>query len=414
LKLLYFDTGMGAAGDMLTAALLELFPETQRKEILKEINSCGLPGVHSETSRVKRCGITGTLMQVKVDGQEEGEEEHHHHDHEETEHTPGHDHEGVEHHHHHHMHMDDIVRLVDGLNVPDDVKTDAKAVYERIARAEAAVHDTDVSEVHFHEVGMMDALTDVVSVSLMIRRLSPDKICAGTVTTGFGSVRCMHGILPVPAPATEKLLEGIPVQAGDIEGELCTPTGAALLGYFVDEFGPMPPMIIQKAGYGCGRKEFPKANCVRACFGEMIEEKRQDGQILCVNCNVDDMTPEDIAFATERIAEAGAVEVFTVPVGMKKSRPGTLIVAYCPPDKKDALLEAFFKYTSTIGVRTMPETGYRMKSEVREVRTGHGTVHVKKSSGFGAAKSKIDYNDAAKLAEKEHISLREARERLGL
>lgn len=410
---------MGVAGDMLTAALLELFPETQQKEILGEINDCGLPGVHSKTQRVKRCGITGTQMLVSVDGQEEGEEEHHH-DHEEVAHHAGHDHEAAEHHHHHHMHMDDIVRLVDALKVPDAVKTDAKAVYTRIAQAEAKVHDADVSEVHFHEVGMMDALADVVSVSLLIRRLAPDKICAGTVTTGFGSVRCMHGILPVPAPATEKLLEGIPVQAGNIEGELCTPTGAALLGYFVDSFGPMQPMIIRRSGYGCGKKEFPKANCVRACFGEAVGETKEEisrssdeaGKILCVNCNVDDMTAEDIAFATERIAAAGAAEVFTMPVGMKKGRPGTLITAFCAPGGRDAVTAAFMRYTSTIGVRVFAQTGYRMRSEVSEIESPVGTAHVKTSTGFGASKSKIDYDDAARLAEEEQISLQEARDRI--
>ena len=222
---------------------------------------------------------------------------------------------------------------------------------------------------------MMDALADVITVSFLIRRLAPERICAGTVTTGFGSVHCMHGILPAPAPATEKLLEGIPVQAGTIEGELCTPTGAALLGYFVDDFGPMPPMIIQKSGYGCGKKEFPKANCVRALLGEMVSDGQPQGNILCINCNVDDMTPEEIAFATERIAAAGAAEVYTVPAGMKKGRPGIQITAFCAPDRKEAVLSAFFKHTSTIGVRFFRrDTGWKAGCGSLKLRTGPCTL----------------------------------------
>lgn len=408
MKLLYLDTGMGAAGDMLGAALLELLPDDEQKNVLEEVNSCGLAGVHSEAETVSRCGIRGTLLHVTVCGQEEGTqapaENHHEHG--------GQEHGHHEHSHHHAVQMEDIVRLIDSLHLPEQVKTDAKAVYQRIAAAEARVHGADVSEVHFHEVGMMDALADVITVSLVLRRLAPDRVCAGTVTTGFGSVHCMHGILPVPAPATEKLLEGIPVQAGNIEGELCTPTGAALLGYFVNEFGPMPPMIIERSGYGCGAKEFPKANCVRALFGRAAEKEQPEGELLCVSCNVDDMTPEEAAFATERIAAAGAAEVYTTQIGMKKGRPGILITAFCPPQKQQAVLTAFFTYTSTIGVRVFPQTGYRMESRTGTLETPAGTVHIKESTGFGQTRRKVDYDDAAALAERENISLREARERV--
>ena len=397
MKLLYLDTGMGAAGDMLGAALLELLPAGERQEVLEQINGCGLEGVHSETETVFRCGIQGTLLHVTVCGnQEEGEEVP-----EEGQH---------EHAHHHGRHMEDIICLVDSLRLPEAVKKDVKAVYQRIAAAEAKVHGVDVGEVHFHEVGMMDALADVITVSLLVRRLAPDKICAGTVTTGFGSVRCMHGILPVPAPATEKLLEGIPVRAGSIEGELCTPTGAALLGYFVDTFGPMPSMIVDRSGYGCGRKEFPRANCVRALFGRAVEQETPQAEILCVNCNVDDMTPEDIAAAAKKIAEAGAAEVFTTQIGMKKGRPGILITAFCTPEREEAVEAAFFAHTSTIGLRVFPQTGYRMRSRTEERQTAAGTVHVKESTGFGQTRRKADYDDAAMMAEEKDISLREARE----
>ncbi len=243
MKTLYLDCGMGAAGDMLTAALLELLPD--REAFVEEWNALDIPGVRFTAEKCEKCGITGTHMRVTVHGKEE-------------ESGP----------HHHHGSMTDIRDIVSGLPIPTMVKLDILSVYEEIAQAESHVHGVPVEHIHFHEVGTMDAIADVTAVCLLLHRLAPDQIIASPVHVGSGQVRCAHGILPVPAPATAHILRGIPIYGGEIAGELCTPTGAALLKYFTTEFGPMPVMRVSAIGYGMGKKNFPRANCVRAMLGD--------------------------------------------------------------------------------------------------------------------------------------------------
>lgn len=246
MKTLYLDCGMGAAGDMLTAALLELLPD--RAAFVEELNGLGIPGIRFATQKSVKCGITGTHMSVTVHGHEEGEDGHHPH---------------------HHGSMADIRGIVSTLAIPTMVKLDILSVYEEIAQAESHVHGVPVAHIHFHEVGAMDAVADITAVCLLLHRLSPDQIIASPVRVGSGQVRCAHGILPVPAPATAYLLRGIPIYGGTISGELCTPTGAALLKHFVQEFGSIPAMRISAIGYGMGKKDFSSANCVRAMLGEV-------------------------------------------------------------------------------------------------------------------------------------------------
>ena len=260
MKTLYLECGMGAAGDMLMAALYELLSEEQKKAFLDTMNGLGLPGVEVAPVAAKTSGIAGTHMRVTVHGQEEHG---HHHGHEHHEHHHEH-----EHHHHHHATPGHIGEVIDGLSLPDWVKTNAKAVYDAIAQAEAQAHGCEVGDVHFHEVGALDAVADVVGVCLAIHMLEPDLITASPVHVGSGTVRCAHGVMPVPAPATAALLKGIPIYSGEVQGELCTPTGAALLKTFVQAFGPMVEMDVEKIGYGIGSKEFERANCVRAFWGE--------------------------------------------------------------------------------------------------------------------------------------------------
>ena len=253
MKTLYFDLGMGSAGDMLTGALFELMPD--RAQALAQLNALGLPGVEFVPEAASKCGVTGTHMRVIVNGREEQTEgEHSHHEHHE--------------HHHHHTSMADIEALISGLNASLAVKDNVLAVYGRIAQAESQVHGVSVSEIHFHEVGTLDALADITAVCYLLEQLAPERIVASPVQVGFGKIRCAHGILPVPAPATAQILLGIPIRAGDIPGELCTPTGAALLRQFVSDYGPMPLMTVERIGYGLGQKDFPAANCLRAMLGE--------------------------------------------------------------------------------------------------------------------------------------------------
>ena len=269
MKALYIDCGMGAAGDMLTAALLELMPEPEK--FVERLNALGIPGVEYRAVPCVKCGIKGTRMEVLVNGEEECADEHgHHHEHAHDEtHEHAHTHEHACGGHHHHAGMADIEAIFARLDMPEAVKDDALAVYKIIAEAESAVHGVPVTEIHFHEVGAMDAVADVAAVSLLMHELAPARVTASPVHVGSGTVRCAHGVLPVPAPATARILEGVPIYGGEVRGELCTPTGAALLKHFAAGFGPMPLMRLEKTGYGMGKKNFgDRANCVRAMMGE--------------------------------------------------------------------------------------------------------------------------------------------------
>lgn len=380
MKTLYIDCGMGAAGDMLTAALLELHPD--REGFLQKLNGLGIPGVTFIAERSTKCGINGTHIRVTVHGEEETE---HMHDH-----------------HHHHGSMKDIRSIVSRLRIPTTVKLDILAVYEEIAQAESHVHGVPVEQIHFHEVGTMDAIADITAVCLLIHELKLDQILASAVHVGSGQVRCAHGILPVPAPATAHILQNIPIYGGSIKGELCTPTGAALLKHIVDEFGDMPAMKVKTIGYGMGKKDFERANCVRVLLGETQE--KSEG-IWELNCNVDDMTGEQIGFALDTLMERGALDVFTIPVGMKKSRPGILLTVLCKVADKEKMVSLIFKHTTTLGIREKFCTRYTLQRKVENVDTPYGVIRKKVSAGYGIQRSKYEYEDVACAAKANNLSI---------
>lgn len=385
MKTLYLDCNMGAAGDMLTAALLELLPDPDG--FIEELNALGIPGVTIEKEQVSKCGIDGTHVAVKINGVEE----------EESMHT------------HHHSGMHDIKHIVHHLSVPDRVKKDILAVYALIAEAESHVHGVPVSEIHFHEVGTMDAVVDVTAVSLLMDRIAPDQVIASPVHVGSGQVKCAHGILPVPAPATAHILRDVPVYGGEIQGELCTPTGAALLKYFVTKFCSMPVMKTTDIGYGMGKKDFSAANCIRAMLGET----ESAGDIIVeLNCNVDDMTGEAIGFAMEELFAAGALEVYTIPIGMKKSRPGTLLCVMCRPEDKEKMVKQIFLHTTTIGIRESSFRRYTLDRSVETVQTPYGGIRRKVSTGYGVTRQKYEYEDLAKAARDNDLSVSQILSRL--
>ena len=412
MKTLYLECCMGAAGDMLTAALLELTED--RQSFLKRINHLGLPGVKVDAETSVKCGITGTHMKVTVNGEEEESRDAHSSPHEHAhEHSHGQDHEhhsdDPAHGHHHHASPADVEELINGLNVSDQVKADAKAVYALIAEAESQVHGHPVSEIHFHEVGTLDAVTDVISVCLLMEDIGAEEVVVSPVHVGSGHVHCMHGILPVPAPATALILKDVPTYGGHIQGELCTPTGAALLKHFASRFGDRPIMRTKAIGYGMGKKDFEQANCVRAFLGE---SERQREQITKLECNLDDMTGEDIGFATEQLFQAGAKEVFTQAVGMKKNRPGILLTVLCLTEDADRLAEEMMKHTSTLGIRRQEMSRYVLQRSVETLSISYGEVRMKQASGMGVKRSKPEFEDVAALARKYQVPLRTIREKI--
>lgn len=404
MKTLYIDCAMGAAGDMLTAALSELLED--KEEFIAEFNSLNIPGVSLDIVPSVKCGITGSHATVLVNGTEEESHDHHHehhHDHEhEHHHEHDHEHEHGEH-EHHHSSMHDIEHIVnDHLNISEKVKKDVLAVYRIIAEAESTVHGVPVTDIHFHEVGTMDAVADVTAVCMLMEKLAPEKVVVSPVHVGSGQVKCAHGILPVPAPATALILKDVPIYGGQIKGELCTPTGAALLKYFSDSFGEMPVMTVTKIGYGMGKKDFEAANCVRAILGN-TQITRETICELC--CNTDDMTGEALGFVMERLMEAGALDVYTTPIGMKKSRPGILLSVMCKEQDREKIISLIFTHTTTLGIRENISRRYTMTRRIETIDTPLGAVRVKKSEGFGVKREKIEYEDLAKLAIENNTSI---------
>ena len=477
MKTLYIECAMGAAGDMLTAALLELMPD--KEAALAKLNTMGIPGVVFEAEPSAKCGITGTHMRVLIHGEEEGavpcghthtHEHHHEHDHA-HEHHHEHDHAHVHHHEqehhahchdsdahdhthhhehdaHHHAHhgMAEIRSLIAELAVSETVKEKALAVYQSIAEAESKVHGAEVDQIHFHEVGSMDAVADVTAVCLLMELLAPEQVIVSPIHVGSGTVLCAHGRLPVPAPATALILEGMPIYGGSVQGELCTPTGAALLKTFADGFGPMPPMTVAKTGYGMGTKDFEQANCLRAMLGESFtmngtgskmqtvqdaedentgsrgaagkdtetenpagRKTARESRITEISCNLDDMTGEDIAFAAERILQAGALDVFTESIYMKKGRPAVKLTVLARPEDEERLAGEIFRHTSTIGVRIHTDRRYELARRSEQRKTPLGTIEVKISEGFGVRKEKIEFASLKQIAETSGKSLSEVR-----
>lgn len=431
MKVLYLDLGMGVAGDMLTAALLELCPDADK--IVEKLNSLNIPGVHFKRESVKKSGICGTYMHVMIHGVEE-ECGHVHSEHEHT---------------HHHTCLSDIKEVVAGLNTSDKIKNQVLDVYNIIADAESKVHGEKVEQIHFHEVGNMDAVADVAAVCTIVDEIGADKIVASPVHVGSGYVMCAHGKLPVPAPATAYILKGIPSYSDGIKGELCTPTGAALIKYFVDEFTDMPVMSVSEIGYGFGKKEFERLNCVRAFVGEGVEKEIKDisykkgknnyvendinkcydserkslmrdmfceknmeitDEIIELVCNIDDMTAEEIGFATEKLFDAGALDIYTVSAYMKKNRPGTIISCLCYKEQKDKFVRLMFKYTTTIGVRQYECDRYVLSRKMENRKTVYGNVRVKKSFGYGVQKQKTEYEDLSNIAKRRQKSLFEIKD----
>ncbi len=382
MRILYFDCGMGAAGDMLCASLLDLLERPEA--FVEEFNALGIPGLEMSLENSESCSVRGLRVHIRINGQEERERDCGHGEHLGQQRT-----------------LDEILLKINALPVSETVRRDASEIYRSIAEAEAKIHNKTLGEVHFHELGSLDALADVTAFCMLLERLAPDEIGASAIHVGSGQLRCAHGLMPVPAPATAELLRGIPSYGGEILGELCTPTGAALLKHFVKKFGAQPLMAVSAVGYGLGTKVFSAPNCVRAFIGEK-ETSSEIVEEIC--CNLDDMTGEAIGFAIERLLESGALDAYYIPIGMKKSRPGVMLCCLCKPEDTKKLSELMLRHTSSLGVRI---TSYRrtvLERETREIATPYGAVRIKTAGGV----SKPEYEDLARIAREHDLTLGEA------
>ena len=415
MKRLFLDCQMGIAGDMLIATLLGLVDDS--KMWIARLNQIGIPDVTYTLIPKEDKGLQGYRVAVTINGMEESEnhDEHHNH-HEHIKHSEVHgdgehsEHQVYREQHVHGLGLQGVTDIINSLSISDTCKQNAINVYNLVAQAEAKVHKSTVTQIHFHELGMLDAIADIVAVCVLLEALKFDEIIISPIHVGTGTVHCAHGELPVPAPATMELLAGIPIYADyQIKGELCTPTGAALAQYFGTSYSNMPVMTPAKVSYGFGTKQFERPNCIRA-FVELLHDS--EDTIIELSCNLDDMTPEEIGYAVEQLVLSSALDVFTTPIMMKKQRPGTMLTVLCKVDDIDNVRDLIFKHTTSLGIRYHRCDRYILNRSTGDIDWEGHTIAFKKSYGFGVVKHKYEYDSLAAIANCNDMSLLDLKRQL--
>ncbi len=307
-----------------------------------------------------------------------------------------------------HRHLRHIVDIIDRGDLPETVKEASKKTFQRIAEVEAAIHSTTVERIHFHEVGAIDSIVDVIGSHLALHTLGIDKVYVSPMHVGSGTITCAHGVMPVPAPATAALLQGVPTYGGDVQGELVTPTGAALLSQWAEAFGPMPAMCISSIGYGSGTKDLPdRPNVLRVLVGEAAEAAGDPAteSITVLEANLDDMNPEMYPPLVSRLLELGAKDAFITPIVGKKGRPGHLVTVLCDEGKVRDMVAAVFRGSKTLGVRMRQERRFVLERETVSVKTRWGQVRVKLGRFEGAVTTTSpEFEDCRTLAEQAGVS----------
>jgi uncharacterized protein (TIGR00299 family) protein len=387
MKTLYLECAMGAAGNMLTAALLELVND--KADFLKQINSIEIPGLKVDTESIVKCGISGTHIRVSINGIEESCI-------------------GANVLKCNHISFEKIENIIARLSVSQKVKDNALNIYRLIAGAEASVHGTSVEQIHFHELGNADAIADIVGVCMLMESLAPQEIIASPINVGSGFVQCTHGVMPVPSPATAHILQDVPIYSKNAHGELCTPTGAAIIKHFAKRFEQMPKMRVQKIGYGMGTKDLESVNCLRAFLGETENSSGEmNDRIAQLQCNLDDMTGEAVGFAVNLLLREGALDVFTVPIQMKKNRPAVLLTCICSECKAHFFAELILRHTTTFGIRRTVCDRYVLNRKILAKQTLFGNIRIKTGEGYNIKKIKPEYDDIAEAAHLNNVSFGE-------
>ena len=421
-KILYLDCFSGASGDMLLGALLDAGAPFD--ELARVVESLGLDGVSIARESVDRSGIGATKFRVVVGGappdprhdqqHDQRQPDHHHHDHTDHDH-PHHEHrhDAGGGRHHHHRSLSEITAIVDRAALSAAARTRAAGLFRRLAEVEAGIHGVPVEEVHLHEVGAIDSIVDITLAVAAMEWLAPARVVASPLNVGSGTVVCEHGELPVPAPATVELLAGVPIYAKGPPVELVTPTGALLVTAYADAYGPLPPMRVERIGYGAGDRDLPASpNVLRALVGEADEvpvEAAATERVVVLECEIDDMNPQLYGVLMERLTEAGAFDVFYAPIQMKKNRPGTLVTVVAPPARREALAGVLFAESTTIGVRVTETARERLDREVVTVESPIGPVRVKVARRGGVVVNAApEFEDCARLAAERGLPVKAA------
>ncbi len=377
MSIAYFDCFCGAGGDMIVASLIDAGASA---DVLREgLGSLGLGGYVLSIESVNKQGFAATRFHVEL----------------------------KEHAQQPHRHLKQVVEILENSGLPGSAKTRATRIFERLAEAEAKVHGTTVEKVHFHEVGAVDAIVDVVGAMLAMDQLGVERVICSPIPTGSGTITCDHGVMPIPAPATAELLKGVPIAVCDEAGELITPTGAAILTTLASEFGPLPAMTVDSIGYGAGTREGRmRPNVLRVLIGQATRDGDTD-EIAVLETNLDDASPEVVGHCMERLLTEGALDVYAVPIHMKKSRTGVVLTVLCEPGRVEAMQRLLFAETTTFGVRRHNAARVKMRRRHVTVNTPFGDIRVKVGERNGVITVSPEYEDCQAAARKHDVPLRE-------
>jgi len=380
MRIAYFDCFSGISGDMILGALIDAGLDLQQLEA--ELSKLNISGYILKIEKTTRTGLSGTRFLV----------------HTEEDHTE--------------RHLRDIEEIIDESDLDDNIKVSGKAIFNELAHVEAKIHNKNPEEVHFHEIGGLDSIIDIVGSLLGLKLLGIETVYASRIPVGTGFVECDHGTLPLPAPATLELLKGIPIYASGMEKELVTPTGIAILKHVAKSFGIIPEMKINRIGYGAGSRDLKIPNLLRLWMGETSKTNEyEEDEVILIETNIDDMNPEFIGYASEKLLERGALDIFMTPIFMKKNRPGTLLSVLITPDKLEEMLSIVFSETTSMGTRFHRLERKKLPRELITVETTFGQVRVKVSkAGQETTNISPEYEDCKKIAEKKNVPLRKVYE----
>ncbi|MDD3028399.1 MAG: nickel pincer cofactor biosynthesis protein LarC [Erysipelotrichaceae bacterium] len=410
MKALYFDCSSGISGNMTIAALMELLDDTTYLE--NELKKINVPGYHLVIDKRNKNGIMATHVEVVI-GHEHSHDHNHEHGHEHSHdhshehgHEHSHDHSHDQGHHHEHRNLTAINSLIDGSSLDNPTKDLAKRIFLRVARAESKVHGKPLEQVHFHEVGAIDSIIDIVATAILINKIAPDAIYASIVNDGHGFVKCAHGLMSVPVPATSEIFASSDVVCRqiDIDGELVTPTGAAIIAELASSFGVMPAMKVTKIGWGSGTKDLAIPNVLKVSMGQITKDKPK---IAVMESNIDDTTGEIMGYTMERLFEAGALDVFFTPIFMKKNRPAYRLSVACQEESMAALKDIIFAETTTIGIRYRYEDRFVLDREIITKETSLGPVRLKVTQNRDIRDEYFEFEDLKRVAQENGMAIKD-------
>jgi uncharacterized protein (TIGR00299 family) protein len=409
-RTLYLDCFAGASGDMLLGALLDCGLDFEH--LKAELAKLGVDGYELSLTRVDRSGISAAKFDVHLlENHDDGEAHTHTHEYLHGAGTHTHSHAHGDEPHSHHRALSEIKRLIAVSALSKTVKARAQHIFQRLGEAEAKIHNLPIEAVHFHEVGALDSIVDIVGACVGLEALQLERIIASPLHVGFGTFKCAHGIYPIPGPAATELLQGVPIYSKDIEGELVTPTGAAIISTLADSYGALPLMKIERTGYGAGTRTYPNfPNVLRAVLGELLSDAHDTPDtVTVIEANLDDLNAQVFGHLMEQVLAAGALDFFYTPVQMKKNRPGVLLTLLCKPEERTRMCELIFRETTTLGVRYREERREILRREFVTVETAYGAIRIKvsKARDGRVMNAAPEFEDCRATAERHRVALRE-------